>query len=196
MDTFSSARPGGLHSTPSIGQSNTVRVGSGVEQCQWYALHTRCRHEKHVAAHLQEKGVDVFLPLLNEVRRWSDRRKLVEVPLFSCYVFVCLALTNRDRMIAVQAPGVLRFVGFHDGPAAIPQSEIEAIQKALAVPGNCSPYQFLKVGQKVRIRGGSLDGIEGILISRNGERRLVISVNVIKQAMAVVVEGYDIEAVQ
>jgi transcription antitermination factor NusG len=105
-------------------------------------------------------------------------------------------LTSSARTAAVKVPGVLRFVGFHDGPAAIPRSEIEAIQKALAAPANCSPYEFLKVGRKVRIRGGSLDGIEGILIGRNGERRLVISINVIQQSMAVVVEGYDIEPVQ
>jgi transcriptional antiterminator NusG len=196
MGTLSSARSGGLHPALSTGQSSTVSGGSSLEQCQWYALHTRCRHEKQVAAQLQEKGIEVFLPLIKEVRRWSDRRKLVEVPLFSCYVFVCLALANKARTVAVQAPGVLRFVGFHDGPAAIPRSEIEGIQKVLAAPANCSPYEFLKVGQKVRIRGGSLDGIEGILIGRNGARRLVVSVNVIQQSMAVAVEGYDIEPVQ
>lgn len=192
----SSARSGGLDPALFTGQSTTVSGASCLEQCQWYALHTRCRHEKQVAAQLHEKGFEVFLPLLKEVRRWSDRRKLVEVPLFSCYVFVSLALTNSARTVAVQVPGVLRFVGFHDGPAAIPRSEIEAIQKVLALPANCSPYEFVKVGQKVRIRGGSLDGIEGILIGRNGERRLVISVHVIRKSMAVVVEGYDIEPVQ
>lgn len=196
MGTLSSPRSGGLHPTLSTGQSTAVSGGSCLEPCQWYALHTRCRHEKQVAAQLQERGIEVFLPLIKEVRRWSDRRKLVEVPLFSCYIFVRLALTYSAPTVAVQVPGVLRVVGFHNGPTAIPRSEIEAIQKVLAVPANRSPYEFLKVGQKVRIRSGSLDGIEGILIGRNGERRLVISVNVIQQSIAVVVEGYDIEPVQ
>ncbi len=196
MGTLSSARSSGWHPLLSIDGSTTVSAGSCLEQRQWYALHTRCRHEKQVAAQLQEKRIEVFLPLVKAVRRWSDRRKLIEIPLFSCYVFVCLALTNSARTVAAQVPGVLRFVGFHDGPAAIPRSEIEAIQKVLAGPVNCSPYEFLKVGQKVRIRGGSLDGIEGILVGRNGERRLVISVDVIQRSMAVVVEGYDIEPVQ
>jgi len=170
-------------------------VNSHSEPPQWFALHTRCRHEKQVAAQLQDKGFEVFLPLAREVRRWSDRRKQVEIPLFSCYVFVYLRLTSGARGIAVQVPGVLRFVGFHDGPAPIPRSEIEAIQKALIVPANCSPYAFLKAGQKVRIRGGSLDGIEGILVGHQGERRLVVSINLIQQSMAVVVEGYDVELV-
>jgi transcription antitermination factor NusG len=184
---FEAAAAGGMTATS---------YDSSLEQRQWYALHTRCRHEKQVAAQLQDKGIEVFLPLAKEVRRWSDRRKLIEIPLFSCYVFVRLGLTNRIRTAAIQVPGVLRFIGFHDGPAVIPRSEIEAIQNALAVPANCSPYAFLKTGQKVRIRGGSLDGIEGILVGRNGERRLVISINLIQQSMAVVVEGYDVEPVR
>lgn len=194
MGTLSSPQFTGFEAA--LARDQTATSGdSYLEQRQWYALHTRCRHEKQVAAQLQDKGIEVFLPLAKEVRRWSDRRKVVELPLFSCYVFVRLGLTNRTRAAAVQVPGVLRLVGFRDGPTAIPRSEIESIQKALAVPANCSPYAFLKTGQKVRIRGGSLDGIEGILIGRNGERRLVISINLIQQSMAVVVEGYDIEPV-
>jgi transcription antitermination factor NusG len=193
MVTVSNPQGNGWDATLIQSASGVIGSNSHLELPQWFAVHTRCRHEKHVATQLEDKGVEVFLPLAREVRRWSDRRKLVEIPLFSCYVFVRLGLTSRARVLAVQVPGVLRFVGFHDGPAAIPSSEIEAIQKALSVQTNCSPYAFLKAGQRVRIRGGSLDGLEGILVGRQGERRLVISINLIQQSMAVVVEGYDIE---
>jgi transcription antitermination factor NusG len=196
MDRLSSPQSTGFDTALIERTSALIVVNPHLEQCHWFALHTRSRHEKRVAIQLQEKGIEVFLPLTTEVRRWSDRRKLVEIPLFSCYVFVRLGLTTRARALAVQVPGVLRFVGFHDGPAAIPRSEIEAIQKALSAQATCSPYAFLKTGQKVRIRGGSLDGIEGILVGRQGEHKLVISINLIQQSMAVVVEGYDIEAVR
>src|SRR5215472_1578045 len=119
MSTLTTPQWNGYDPFPGSG-SPTITASPEAELRQWFALHTRSRHEKQVAAQLQDKGVEVFLPLAKEVRRWSDRRKLIELPLFSCYVFVCLGLTNRARAVAVQTPGVLRFVGFQDGPAAIP----------------------------------------------------------------------------
>jgi transcription antitermination factor NusG len=196
MDTLISPPTSGIDAALVASGPAGTFAEPDLEQRHWFALHTRCRHEKQVAAQLQEKGIEMFLPLAREVRRWSDRRKLIEIPLFSCYVFVCLGLASRERSIAIQIPGALRLVGFQDGPAPIPLSEIQSIRKALAVAGNCSPYAFLKTGQKVRIRGGSLDGIEGILVGHQGERRLVISINLIQQSMAVVVEGYDVEPVR
>lgn len=161
---------------------------------QWYALHTRCRHEKRAASELRDKGVEVFLPLVSQVRRWSDRRKVVETPLFSCYVFIRSALTPAERVAAAQVPGVLRFVAFNGAPAAIPAQQIENIRTVLAGRATCSPHDFLRIGQRVRIRSGSLNGVEGILVGRNGERKLVLSVDLIQQALAIAIEGYDIEA--
>lgn len=163
------------------------------DESHWYALQTRSRHEKRVAAELSEKGVEVFLPLVRDVRRWSDRRKLVEMPLFSCYVFLRATLTPMTRASAVQVPGVLSFVGFNHTPSVIPSAQIENIQAVLAGKHACSAHEFLRVGQRVRIRGGSLNGIEGILVGRNGDRKLVVSIDLIQQAMAVVIEGYAIE---
>lgn len=191
-----------LNTTPDRNSTVTAVVpdtggvtGNGAEQPRWYALHTRCNHEKRVAAELKERGLYVFLPLIRDARRWSDRRKIVEMPLFSCYVFLRIAVTAPTRIIALQAPGVLSFVSFNTGPAAIPDAQIEAVRTALAGRASCSPYTFLKVGQKVRIRGGSLDGVEGILVGRNGDRRVVISIDIIQQAMAITVEGYNVEPV-
>lgn len=78
---------------------------------QWYAVHTRARHEKVVAQRLQEGGVATFLPVVTEEHRWSDRKKLVEVPLFSCYVFVQLAPTSEERARVLNIDSVLQFVG-------------------------------------------------------------------------------------
>lgn len=165
-----------------------------VEVPQWYALHTRCRHEKRASIELNQKGLETFLPLLSQVRHWSDRRKVVEIPMFSCYVFLHSELTPSKRATAVQVPGVLRFVGSNGVPSPIPAEQIQNIQTVLRGRTVCSPHEFLRIGQRVRVCSGSLKGVEGVLIGRAGERKLVLSIDVIHQALAVSIEGYDIEA--
>jgi len=159
----------------------------------WYALHTRARHEKKVDTNLQRAGVTTFLPLVKETRRWSDRRKTVELPLFPCYVFVNLALTPERRLAVLRTPGVLAFVGSNGEPAAISEQEITQVHTVLAqnVPFGHAP--FLKAGQRIRIRGGALDGMEGILSSQKGQAMLIISVEPIQRSIAVSISGYDFE---
>jgi transcription antitermination factor NusG len=162
---------------------------------RWYAVHTRARHEKKVTAELQRRGVNAFLPAAREVRRWSDRRQVIESPLFPCYVFVHTSLVFAPRMTVLQTAGVFRFVGFNHGPVPIPDVQIEAVQSVLANHLPVCACGFIKVGERVRIRGGALDGLEGVLVGRNGQRSLIISIDLIQKSMAVKVEGYDIERV-
>jgi transcription antitermination factor NusG len=183
--------PGGLNES-SAGQ---LGVSEAAEQPEWYALHTRCRHEKRAAEELQEKGIRVFLPSYKEQRRWSDRRKIIEVPLFSCYVFVHLIAASPARLKALQVFGILKFVAFNGVPAAIPPAQIASVQTILERSKGFSPFRFVEVGQRVRIRGGALDGVEGVLVERKNDRRLVVSIDLIRQAMAVVIDGYDVEPV-
>jgi transcription antitermination factor NusG len=159
----------------------------------WYAVQTRARHEKTVAGRLQEQGLATFLPLVREVHRWSDRRKLVELPLFSCYVFVKLAPTGEDRARVYQMDGVFHIVGVRGEGTPIPDEQIQAIRTLVEQDLPWSFHPFLKIGQRVRIRGGAMDGVEGVLLSRNGDRTLVVSVDVIQRSMAVRIEGYDVE---
>jgi transcription antitermination factor NusG len=176
----------------------SAELASSIEQLnvpRWYAIHTRAKHEKKVTAKLQQRGMKAFLPTAREVRRWSDRRQVIEAPLFPCYVFVHTDLVFAPRMAVLQTAGVFRFVGFNHGPVPIPDAQIEAVQAVLAKHLPVSSCGFINVGEKVRIRGGALDGLEGVLAGRNGERRLIISIELIQQSMAVIVEGYDIERV-
>lgn len=191
--SLSGSRAEEIYSTPaSLNQSTVEQLGC-TSQPKWYAIHTRCRHEKRVSKELQDKGIRVFLPTYEQQRRWSDRRKVIELPLFSCYVFVHLDATPAARLAALQAPGALRFVGFNGAPAPIPPEQIENLQRALERTQSFCPFEFVRVGQRVRIRGGALDGVEGVLVGRKGDRRLVVSIDLIQQAMAVVIEGYDVE---
>lgn len=166
-----------------------------VEACDdghWYAVQTRARHEKAVEERLLEQGIATFLPLVTEVHRWSDRRKTVQLPLFSCYLFAKLAAHNEHRQRVCRTLGVFGIVGSHGG-SAIPEGQIDAVRALLEQQLPWSAHPFLKIGQRVRVRGGSMDGVEGVLLSRNGDRTLVISVDAIQRSLAVRIEGYDVE---
>jgi transcription antitermination factor NusG len=165
------------------------------ETAQWYAIQTRPRHEKSVAAELEQKGILTFLPLVTQVHRWSDRRKKVELPLFSCYTFVQIVPTPETRVSVLRTNGVLNFVGCRNQGAPIPEPQIQSVRTLLASKVPFTSYPFLKVGQRVRIRGGCMDGVEGILIRQNGERGLVLSVDMIQRSLAISIEGYDVEPV-
>ena len=162
---------------------------------KWFAVQTRSRHEKVVAQRLCDKGVVTFLPLVRGIHRWSDRRKTVELPLFSCYVFVKFVPRNEERLRVLLVDGVLNFVGPHGQGIAIPEEQIDAVRTLVQAHLPYCSHPFLKIGQRVRIRSGALDGVEGILVARGGERTLVVSVDAIDRSLAVRIEGYDVEPV-
>ena len=147
------------------------------------------------ASVLENLGIRVFLPLVTEVRRWSDRKKAVTVPLFVSYLFVQIPSSRESQVRVLKAPGVVNFVGNHSGPLSIPEKEIDAVRSILSQRIDCSPCPFLKIGERVRIVGGALDGIEGTLIGRGPDPKLVISIELIQRSLAVSVYGFDVKAV-
>ncbi len=170
---------------------STPKIEAEVEN--WYGLQTRPRHEKIVAHRLGEKGVTTFLPLVTEVHRWSDRKKSVQMPLFGGYVFAKFVPNRSDRLRVLRVDGVFGLVGASGEGTPIPDAQIEAVRSLVEKEMAWSSHPYLKIGQRVRIRSGALDGMEGILISRNGDRTLVISVEAIQRSLAVRVEGYEVE---
>ena len=180
----------------SLNSSSGLPLGDVVPGTpQWYAVQTRARHEKVVAHRLEEQGVTTYLPLVTEVHRWSDRKKTIELPLFSCYLFARLLPTNEDRLRVLTLDGVFQLVGGGRQGTPIPDEQISAVRALIEGELPVSVYPFLKIGQRVRIRSGALNGVEGILIARNGDRTLVVSVDAIQRSLAVRIEGYDIEPV-
>jgi transcription antitermination factor NusG len=183
----------------SVIQSHEVASPMGpltaTEELRWYALHTRARHERVAEHRLREQGMETFLPTVRETHRWSDRKKTVEVPLFSCYVFVRCALNSADRTRVYRVDSVHGFVGTRGAGMSIPDEQIDSIRTVLSQPAPCRSHPFLKVGQRVRVCGGAMDGVEGIFLSENGDQSLVISVEVIQRSLAVRIDGYDVKPI-
>jgi transcription antitermination factor NusG len=173
--------------------SNSVHVTPG-GQSPWWALYTRHQHEKVVADMLTSKGFDVFLPQYESLRRWKDRNTLISLPLFPCYVFV---RGNTDRKLqVVSTPGVHMVLYHGDQVATIHEDEIAAIRTAVDGRLRVEPHPFLTCGQRVRVLRGTLQGVEGILIRKKNAYRLVLSVEMLAQSVAVEVSATDVERVQ
>jgi transcription antitermination factor NusG len=160
---------------------------------QWFAIRTRSRHEKVVERGLQGQGFDVFYPVVNQVHQWSDRRKLVETPLFAGYTFARIAPTPEERVRVLRTQGVVELVGAQGQGVPIPDDQIDAVRAVAALNLPFTQHVFLKVGQRVRVRGGALDGVEGVLVGNSGNRNLVISVEPIQRSLSIRIEGYQVE---
>jgi transcription antitermination factor NusG len=131
---------------------------------------------------------------MSEIHRWSDRNVKVESPLFPGYLFVRIAWTAQ-RLSVLKTGGVLRLVGNDCEGMPVEEKEIENIRTLLSTRTPFSPYPFLKAGQRVRIRGGCLEGIEGIFLSQSSNSRLIVSIEAIQRSLAIRLEGYCVEPV-
>lgn len=169
---------------------DSVPVGS--ELTPWYVAYARPRHEKHIVHQLEQRGVRSLLPLYTSVRRWQDRKKRLELPLFPCYVFVQIALQRKLELLRL--PGVVDMVTFQGQPVPVPGDQIEALQN-LSAATMAHPYPYLQFGRKVRVWRGALEGLEGIFVRRRGQSRVVLSVALIQRSVAIEVEDADVELV-
>jgi transcription antitermination factor NusG len=165
----------------------------GSAPLQWYALYTCPRHEKCVAHQIEQRSIACFLPLYRSLRRWKDRHKELELALFPGYVFVHLAL--RDRLRVLQVPSAVRLVSFNGQPAVLPEAEIETLRQRLSRGCGVEPHPYLCVGRRVRVRGGPMQGLEGIIVRRKDRCRLVFSLDLIMRSVAVEVDESDVEPI-
>ncbi len=141
-------------------------------------------------------GVEAFLPLSAQVRSWSDRRKVIDFPLFPGYVFVRTSRSTRDRVRVFQARGVIGFVGPQNEATSIPAQQIEAIRSLIQAKIDYHPHSYLNIGQRVRIQNGALQGLEGILIRVASDHSLVVSVDLIHRSVVIRLEGYEVDCLR
>ncbi|MDD5217797.1 MAG: UpxY family transcription antiterminator [Candidatus Omnitrophica bacterium] len=162
---------------------------------QWYALYTRSRHEKFLNRELNKKGVETFLPLRRVTRRWSDRKKMIEEPLFQGYLFVRIPLLN--RLMVLNTTGAVCLIGSsRTEPSPVPEHDIWSLRRFIEEEIQVDPYPYLKQGQKVRIRSGPLKRVEGFIVRKDKHNcRLVLSLDLMMQSISVEVDEACVEVV-
>jgi transcription antitermination factor NusG len=148
----------------------------------WFALQIRSRWEGTTAGLLRSKGLETLLPTYSTKRKWSDRFKVVESPLFPGYVFCRFDVHNRLPVLIT--PGVISVVGRGKTPVAVDDAEILSIQTAIESGIHMEPWPYVEIGERVRIKDDVLDGMEGILTSFKGSHRVVISVTLLRRSVA------------
>ena len=149
---------------------------------KWYAIYTRPRWEKKLADRLEEKHIEYYLPMVKTLKQWSDRKKWVQEPLFKSYLFV--HINKEEYLRAIQSPGAVRYVAFERKAVAIPPVQIEAI-KIFIESGeeHVSDTPDMKIGDRVRITRGSLNGLEGTLVEFQHKHRVRILIEGIRQSL-------------
>ncbi|HTZ17448.1 MAG TPA: UpxY family transcription antiterminator [Dissulfurispiraceae bacterium] len=161
----------------------------------WFAVHVRSRHEFSVTERLLKFGIDTFLPVVDKLRLWKDRKKLVAFPLFPGYLFVHIGNSGSEKLAVLKTPGVVRFIGNTPGePEPVPDDQVQSLQKLVESKETLDPYPYLKEGQRVRIKSGPLAGVAGILVERKGLHHLVLSVDILRQGVSVQIEASIAEA--
>ena len=158
----------------------------------WYALSTRPRHEKKAKLSLDGAGIENYLPVKTTLRQWKDRRRWVEEPLFSCYIFARIAYNRRWDVLT--SPSVVRIVNFNNVPAPVRDGEIETIRRILTTGVAVEVQPGLLPGTAVRISSGPLAGLEGVLMGQRGEKFFVVHIPAIGKSVLVSMGDNIVEA--
>jgi transcription antitermination factor NusG len=163
----------------------------------WFAVQVKPRYEFKTAEMLRSKGFEEFVPSYLSQRQWSDRQKSVMLPLFTSYIFC--KMCAKKKLPVITTAGVLRIVGSRQGPIPISNEEIEAIQKVTRSAKNVKPHPFVPAflpGSRVKIEEGPLAGIEGTLLQYTNRAELLISVDLIQQAVSIEIDGDAVSLVK
>ena len=171
------------------------RMGAAQEQStSWFAVYTAPRHEKAVARQFEVRQIEAFLPLYRSVRRWKNGCRVnVDQPLFPNYIFACLKRPDYVRVL--QTPGVLSLVGSGRQPSPLATSEIESLRLGLPLR-EFEPHSYLVAGDRVRIHSGALAGMIGVLVRKKSKLRVVLTLDLIMQSVAVEIDADEIEPVK
>lgn len=171
--------------------STTISCAASVEQPRWFAVYTHPRHEKAVSDQLEKRGVEAFLPTFTSESQWKDRRVKITQPLFPGYVFARIRMEEKIRVVS--SPSVIRIVSFNGMPAAISEREIESVRLCSERGALLEVCPFLEVGERVRVRAGAFEGVEGFVVNRKNGCKLVISIGVIHQSVAIEINAEQLE---
>ncbi len=186
-------RDSGLVIRPSDLESQIPESRIPNPESQWYAIWTRSRHEQVVRDQLERKHIDAFLPTIPRWSRWKDRKKKIDWPLFPGYCFARFDLA--DALPVLKCVGVVNIVSFDGKPASIPEHELESIRVLVTSDLQYDPCPMIHEGMMVEVVHGPLRGVIGRLVRKDAPKaRLILSVNLIGQAVSVEVDAADVKA--
>jgi transcription termination/antitermination protein NusG len=157
----------------------------------WFAVWTRSRHEQVVLQQISQKRFEAFLPTITRWSRWKDRKKKIDWPLFPGYCFA--KFDPAEALAILKCTGVVNIVSFEGKPAPIPEHEIESIRRLVASDLQYDPCPLIREGTVVEVVHGALKGVIGRLIRKGAHARLVLSVDLIGQAVSVEVDAADVK---
>ena len=159
----------------------------------WYVAYTYPRHEKAVAEQLQLRLVETFLPTYKHTSTWKDRRVKLDLPLFAGYVFTRLPV--RDRLKVISVPGVIRMLSYRGMPVAVSDAEIDAIRRCVESGAKLEPHAYIALGDRVRVREGTFEGLNGIVVRENNKCKLIVSIDLIHQSVSLEIDPAFLELV-
>jgi transcription antitermination factor NusG len=169
-------------------------LGDSFVAPHWYALYTRSRHEKSVYDAMRQSRIETFLPLRRISRRWSDRTKHVLEPLFRGYVFVRIPLLSKLDVLKVH--GAVRFVSRGGHAIPVPERELSMVRQFVDKEIEMDPFPYLACGARVRVTRGVMKGVEGILVQKMGQCRLVLSLDMLYQSVSVEIDASYVQALR
>ena len=180
--------------------SGTAAGGAAAgDEARWYACYTRARHEKAVERNLAQRGFGTYLPVVERERQWKDRKKMVEFPLFPSYVFARFRLGEVHEVLTT--PGLATIVRVDGRPVPISWEELENVRRfvaALTETGGTAelrPLPLVEEGHRVRVLEGPFRGVEGRVVERRGQRRVLVGLSAIRQGLEVDVAVDTIERI-
>ena len=163
-----------------------------LHEINWYAVHTKSRHEKLVSTLIKKQNIEFYLPVRKTIRKWSDRKKIVEFPLFNGYLFVHIPLEDKTKILHTK--GVVKLLGGY-APEPIPEDQIETLKKFEQHDMEVDPYLHLHEGQTIRVTKGPLKDCRGILVRKKNKYRLVLNLEIIQQSVSVELDSSDVEGI-
>jgi transcription antitermination factor NusG len=181
-----------LHVAPSLlGSQDPHNVVA--HQPHWFAAYTYPRHEKAVADVLARKSVEIFLPTVHKISQWKDRRVSQELPLFPSYVFARICAGEKAKVLSM--PSVIRILSLRGVPIPVSDDEIDAVRLCIQHGAKLEKYGFLTVGDRVQVKRGVFEGLEGIVVRHNNGCKLIVSVSLIQQSVALEIDADLLERV-
>jgi transcription antitermination factor NusG len=185
LRTHSPSTPSDAHEVSNSHSDNAER--------RWFAVFTLSQNEQSAARHLDACQIESFVPTCESIRVWKNRQRVKVIQaLFPTYLFV--KIHSNEQSVVLRSPGVRRLVGNHNGPVPLPDSEIEFLRSG-AGQAKVEPYNDLVIGEKVRIKHGPMEGLQGVLIRKQNSLRFVLTLELINQSAAVEVEADELEPV-